>query len=56
MQTVERSRIKRLAVKRVINDRVLPCRKCGTKAFVWNFPAMVKTCKNVKCQDESGAM
>ena len=54
MQTVERSRIKRLAVKRVIKDESPACRRCGNKNFLWDFPIMIKTCK--QCGDTSGVM
>lgn len=54
MCCVERSRIKKLAVKKVVKDEVLPCRHCGGKSFSWDFFRMVKTCK--QCKDESGVM
>jgi hypothetical protein len=56
MQCVERAKIKKLAVKRVIKGLVEPCRKCGNKSFLWDFQLMVKTCKNIKCQDVSGVI
>jgi hypothetical protein len=54
MQKVDRSRIKKLAVKRVIKDEVPPCRHCKNKNFNWDFILMIKTCKT--CNDESGVM
>lgn len=56
MQCVEKQRLKRLAVKRVIKDEVSPCRHCGNKNFNWDFVLMIKTCKNDKCNDVSGVM
>ena len=54
MQTVDRSRVKKLAVKRVIKDEVPPCRHCKNKNFNWDFILMIKTCK--QCQDVSGVI
>lgn len=56
MQTVDCSRVKKLAVKRVIREDVPACRRCGNKTFLWDMIQMVKTCKNDKCKDESGVM
>jgi len=53
MQTVDRSRIKKLAVKRVIKNESPVCRRCGNKNFLWDFP-MIKTCKS--CNDQSGVI
>ena len=54
MQTVDRSRVKKLAVKRVIREDVPACRRCGNKNFNWDFILMIKTCK--QCQDVSGVI
>lgn len=54
MQTVDRLRVKKLAVKRVIREDVPACRRCGNKNFNWVFILMIKTCK--QCGDESGVI
>ncbi len=54
MQTVDRSRVKKLAVKRVIREDVPACRRCGNKNYLWDFGLMIKTCK--ACNDASGVM
>jgi len=56
MQTVDRSRVKKLAVKRVIREDVPACRRCGNKNYLWDFGLMIKTCKNNKCNDVSGVI
>ena len=56
MNYVENQRLKRIAVKRVIRNDVLPCRKCGNKNYLWDFLKMIKTCKNNKCNDVSGVI
>ena len=56
MHCVEKQRLKRLAVKRVIRNDVLPCRKCGGKSFSWDTILRIKTCKNDKCNDVSGVI
>ncbi len=54
MQTVESSRVEKLAVKRVIRDDVPACRRGGNKNYLWDLPIMIKTCK--QCGDESGVI
>jgi hypothetical protein len=54
MNTIDRPRIKKLAVKRVIKEDVPACRRCGNKNYLWDFNLMIKTCK--QCQDVSGVI
>ena len=56
MHCVEKQRLKRLAVKRVIREDVPACRHCGNKNYLWDFGLMIKTCKNNKCNDVSGVI